>query len=136
MSVDFRTLSDSLGADELAVYFRQFLEEYGKKPKTLDALKQLYELAYRQWDTYEELDQEIAVRLEEYLMAAINFKSYDITDLLISIVENLTLKKVFQYIIDAKSSVSSPAIRKLITEAEEEYADTIDNPYDDLDEWI
>lgn len=136
MSMDFRTLSDSLESDELAVYFNQFLDEYEKLPKNMDSLKQLYELAYRQWDTYEELDEEIANRINAYLMSAINFKSYEIMDTIISIVENLTLRSVFDYIISSKDDIDSPAIRKLISEAEEEYGDSIDNPYDDVDDWI
>ncbi|MBR2176330.1 MAG: hypothetical protein IJ861_05210 [Clostridia bacterium] len=134
MYTDFKSLPDSLEADELEVYFRQFLSFYARKPKNLEALNELYELAYRQWDTYENLDPEIERQLEDYLMAAINFKSYDVTDIIISIVENLTMKRVFDYIVRSKQYVTSSAIRKLIIEAEEEYADSIDNPYGDMDD--
>lgn len=134
MYTDFKSLPDSLEADELEVYFRQFLSFYARKPKNLEALHELYELAYRQWDTYENLDPEIERQLEDYLMAAINFKSYDVTDIIISIVENLTMKRVFDYIVRSKQYVTSSSIRKLIIEAEEEYADSIDNPYSDMDD--
>lgn len=135
MSVDYKSLPDSLEVDELAVYFNEFIEEFSDKPKTLEALKQLYELAYRQWDTYENLEPEIEKKLEDYLMAAMNFKSYDVMDTIISIVENLTMKAVFDHIIGSKESVTVPSIRALIDEAEEEYSDSIANPYGDIDDW-
>ncbi len=136
--MDFRTLSDSLEADELAVYFNDFLEAYEKKPKNTEALKQLYELAYRQWDTYEHLSDELAQRIGDYLMSAMNFKSYEITDVILSIVENLSLESVFNYMVEAKDGINQPTIRNLIIDAEEEYADRISNPYgdDDDDDWL
>ena len=134
--MDFVTLPESLEVEELEEYFNIFLDEYEGKPKNLDALKQLYELAYSQWDTYEKLKDDIAVRIEKYIMDAMNLTSYDITDIIISIVENLSLKTIFHYLIDSKDSISSPSIKRLITEAEEEYSDTIDNPYDELDDWF
>ena len=123
-------------SEDLAEYFVKFLEEYSEKPKNMVALKQLYELAYRQWDTYENIAPELADRLEIYIMSAINFDSYDITDIVISIVENLSLKNVFNYITDSKEGIVNPSIRKLIDEAEEEYADSIDDPYSDIDDWF
>ncbi len=135
-TVDYKNLPDSLEAEELEVYFNEFLRIYADKPKDIDALNQLYELAYRQWDTYENIAPEIASRLEEYIMSAINFNSYDITDIVISIVENLSLKNVFNYIIESKEEIVNLSIIKLIDEAEEEYADTIDDPYSDIDDWF
>ena len=136
MGIDFRTLSDSLEANELEEYFVSFFDEYESKPKNPEALKQLHELAYRQWDTYEKLDESIAERAEAYLMSAMNLSSYDITDSIISIVENLSLKNVFDYLVKAKERVSAPSIRKLIQEAENEYSDTIDDPYGDFDDFL
>lgn len=130
MCTDYQSLSDSMESDELEVYFKEFIDIYMYKPKTLEALKQLYELAYRQWDTYENLNPEIEKKLEEYLLTSINLKSYDVMDIIISIVENLTMKRVFDFIIKNKSYVTNSSIRRLIDEAEEEYSDTIDNPFD------
>ncbi len=135
-TVDYKNLPDSLEAEELEIYFNEFLRNYADKPKDIDALNQLYELAYRQWDTYENIAPELADRLENYIMSAINFDSYDITDIVISIVENLSLKNVFNYITDSKEGIVNPSIRKLIDEAEEEYADSIDDPYSDIDDWF
>ena len=134
--MDFLTLPESLEAKELEEYFNLFLDEYEGKPKNLYALKQLYELAYRQWDTYEKLDEELEEKIEKYIMGAMNLSSYDITDIIISIVENLSLKNVFHYIIDCKDSIASPSIKKLIKDAKKVYYDYIDNPYYYLDYWF
>ena len=141
MQTDYRSLPDSLEAEELAGYFREFLEVYADAPKTLAVLGELYELAYRQWDTYEKLDPSIEESLEQYLMQAMDFRSFEITDKILSIVENLSLKQSFEYIISQKDENILPAVRELIEEAEEEYGDSIENPYggfeddDEEDDW-
>ncbi len=134
MEMDFRTLSESLEADELREYFIQFFNEYQDKPKNMESLGQLHALAYRQWDTYEPLDDNIAEKAEEYLMSAVNFSSYEITDIILSIVENLSLKNIFGYIVDSKDKVSDAAIARLISDAQEEYGERINNPYGDFDD--
>lgn len=133
MYTDFKSLPDSMEAEELEPYFRKFIAIYSDKPKNLEALGELYELAYRQWDTYENLNPEIEKQLENYLFSALNFDSYEVTDIIISIVENLTIKNVFEKIVASKDDVRSFAIKKLIIEAEEEYGDSLNNPYDDFD---
>ena len=128
-------------SEELAGYFREFLEVYADAPKKLTVLGELYELAYRQWDTYEKLDPSIEESLEQYLMQAMDFRSFEITDKILSIVENLSLKQSFEYIISQKDENILPAVRELIEEAEEEYGDSIENPYggfeddDEEDDW-
>jgi len=129
-SLDFGGLSDTLESKELAGYFRQFFEIYGGKPKSITALKELYELAYRQWDTYEPLEEEISHKVSDYLVSAIQFNSYDIMDTILSIVENLSLKNTFEYIVDRKDDIHNPSVRLLVDEAEKDYSDTIGNPFE------
>ena len=135
LETDYHILPDSLESDELAGYFKEFLSVYSDKPRTSDVLKQLYELAYRQWDTYEPLDEDIAGKLDEFLRDALNFRSYEIMDIILSIVENLSLSDIFHYIVDEAENVEDPAIRKLIENANEEYGDRIDDVFGDLDDW-
>ena len=126
----FDGLSDSLDTKELESYFRNFFEIYENKPKTMPALKELYELAYRQWDTYEPVSSCIAEKAEKYLMSAIQINSYDIMDIILSITENLSLKDIFSYIISKKEDIRNPSVKVLIEEAENDYSDTIGNPFD------
>ena len=128
--MNFGGLSDTLESKELAGYFRQFFEIYGGKPKNMTALKDLYELAYRQWDTYEPLEDEMSDKVSDYLMSAIQLNSYDIMDTVLSIVENLSLKNVFEYIIEKKDYITNPSVRTLVDEAENDYSDTIGNPFE------
>lgn len=136
MELDFKSLPESMESDELEVYFRQFLDHYESRPCTLEALRQLYEIAYRQWDTYEALDSEIEKRVSDYVLGACDFTSYDITDVVISIVENLTLRDVFRYMTDNLDHVQNPAVRGLIEEAKDEYGDIIDDPFSLDDDFI
>ena len=128
--MNFGGLSDTLESKELAGYFRQFFEIYGGKPKNMTALKDLYELAYRQWDTYEPLEDEMSNKVSDYLMSAIQLNSYDVMDTVLSIVENLSLKNVFEYIIEKKDYITNPSVRTLVDEAENDYSDTIGNPFE------
>ena len=127
--MNFGGLSDTLESKELAGYFRQFFEIYGGKPKNIIALKDLYELAYRQWDTYEPLEDEMSDQVSDYLLSAIQLNSYDIMDTVLSIVENLSLKNVFEYIVERKDDINNPSVRLLVDEAENDYSDTIGNPF-------
>lgn len=126
----FDGLSDSLDTKELESYFEKFFEMYENKPKNMPALKELYELAYRQWDTYEPVSSCIAEKAEIYLMSAIQINSYDIMDIILSITENLSLKDIFSYIISKKEDIRNPSVKVLIEEAENDYSDTIGNPFD------
>lgn len=130
MAVDFSTLPDSMESEELYDYFKQFLDEYGDHPGELYEIKQLYELAYRQWDTYERISSDIAESLNNYVISSIDLTSYEVMDVLISVVENLSLSEAFHYLIDHKDEAFIPAVRDLIDEAEDEYSDIIDDPFD------
>jgi len=126
----FDGLSDSLDTKELESYFRKFFEIYENKPKTMPALKELYELAYRQWDTYEPVSSCIAEKAEKYLMSAIQINSYDIMDIILSIIENLSLKNTFGYIVSKKDDIHNPSVKMLVEEAENDYSNTISDPFD------
>ncbi len=126
----FDGLSDSLDTKELESYFRNFFEIYENKPKTMPALKELYELAYRQWDTYEPVSSCIAEKAEKYLMSAIQINSYDIMDIILSIIENLSLKNTFGYIVSKKDDIHNPSVKMLVEEAENDYSNTISDPFD------
>lgn len=131
--MNFEELSDTISSDELKEYFKEFLKIYKNKPNHPSALKDLYELAYRQWDTYEPVSEEIAQQISEYLFSSIKFNSYDVMDTILSIVENLSLKDVFFYIVNNKEQAVNPSVRSLIDEAENDYSDIIDNPFGLID---
>ena len=125
----FGGISEALEASGLESYFNKFFDVYGDKPKNITALRELYELAYRQWDTFEPVSDEIYKKLTEYLMSALKLNSYEIMDVILSIIENLSLKEVFQYIISQKDRIQNTYVKELVEEAENDYADIIGNPF-------
>ena len=125
----FEGISETLEASELELNFKKFFEVYGDKPKNITALKDLYELAYRQWDTFEPVSDDTYKKLTEYLMSALKLNSYEIMDVILSIIENLSLKEVFQYIINEKGNIRNIAVKELVEEAENDYADIISDPF-------
>lgn len=129
MESDFKNLPTTLTSEELADYFNEFLKIYTNSPKTQYALQELFELAYRQWDTYEQISSELSEKISDYLISAINPDSYETMDIILSIVENLSLKSVFDYIISIQDDVKNSSIVSLIEEAKEEYSDRICNPF-------
>lgn len=133
--MNFKGLSDTLEAKELEKYFERFLEIYGNKPNTKAALSDLYELAYRQWDTYEPLSEALSEKLTAYLMSSIRFDSFEMMDLTLSIVENLSLKSVFDYIVSKKDDIQNSSVRALVQEAENDYASIIGDPFESIEDW-
>ena len=50
-------------------------------------------------------------------------------DIILSIVENLSLKTVFDYIMSQYNYVKSQSVKNLIDEAYDEYSDKISDPF-------
>ena len=53
-------------------------------------------------------------------------------DVILSIIENLSLKEVFQYIVSEKDNIRNISVRELVEEAENDYADIIGDPFSAL----
>ncbi len=133
MDSDYKSLPSVMESSELKKYFEEFLLIYSDKKRDKKALDQLYELAYRQWDTYEALDEDIEERLSDYIISAVDISSHSIMDTVMSIIENLSLKKPFDYVMDQRRRVTTPAILSLLDAAYDEYNDIIGNPFGALD---
>lgn len=133
MDSDYKSLPSAMESSELKKYFEEFLLIYSDKKRDKKALDQLYELAYRQWDTYEALDEDIEEKLCDYVISAVDITSYNIMDTVMSIIENLSLKKPFDFVMDQRGRVNAPAVLRLLDAAYEEYHDIIGNPFGALD---
>src|SRR5574344_1930421 len=129
MCSDFKDLPESLEKNELEPYFNEFLNTYSSKSLDIEALQELYELAYRQWDTYEMLDKNISERIEEYIINSINFESFEMMDIIISITENLTLKNLYTFIINHNDNVRNVNVKRLLNEMQDEYGENLKDPY-------
>ena len=133
MDSDYKSLPSVMESSELKKCFEEFLLIYSDKKRNKKALDQLYELAYRQWDTYEALDEDIEEKIGDYIISAVDISSYSIMDTVMSIIENLSLKKPFNFVMDQRSKVTSPEVLELLDSAYDEYNDIIGDPFGGLD---
>ncbi|MCI6693794.1 MAG: hypothetical protein MR510_15215 [Clostridium sp.] len=130
MTLKFSNLPDYMTIDELKTNFEEFLKYYDNYYYNIEeGLEDLYELADRQWHTYELLSDSLKEKIEEYLYKIIDLDSYPIMDWILVIIPRLGLENVFFTILKRKKYIKNIEVLKLIEEAEEEYGDTVSNPY-------
>lgn len=130
MTLKFSNLPDYMTIDELKTNFEEFLKYYDNYYYNIEeGLEDLYELADRQWHTYELLSDSLKEKIEEYLYKIIDLDSYPIIDWILVIIPRLGLENVFFTILKRKKYIKNIEVLKLIEEAEEEYGDTVSNPY-------
>lgn len=92
-------------------------------------LNELAELSDRQWNTFENLDNEIKSQIEKFLALLINFESEDIMDAILYIIPRLGLENLFLYVLSRKDVIANRNVVRSIIEAESEYGETVSNPY-------
>lgn len=66
------------------------------------ALDELFELADRQWNTYELIDSEVKCQVEKYIMSIIDFENEEAMEPILCIIPRLGLKNLFQYLLEKK----------------------------------
>ncbi|MDQ0227738.1 hypothetical protein [Metabacillus niabensis] len=81
--------------------------------------------------TYELLNTDIKSKIDEELCKLWNTNSYEVVDVILSIVLNLGLEKCFHQIKDSLENIESMSqeIKVEIEDAIEEVGDYISNPY-------
>ncbi|MGN7941438.1 MULTISPECIES: hypothetical protein [Bacillaceae] len=133
---DYEVLPDILSVEEIEFMFKEVLEKYyqGNIEKN-KFLKILNELTDRQVMTYELLNTDIKSKIDEELCKLWNTNSYEVVDVILSIVLNLGLEKCFHQIKDLLESIGnmSQEIKVEIEDAIEEVGDNISNPYFNLE---
>ena len=96
------------------------------------ALSELLELADRQWHTYEPLEESVKEKADKYLKSVIDFEDEEIMDYILCIIPRIGLSNLFSYILQNKVFIHNQAVLSNIAESENEYGDSIDNPYSEL----
>jgi len=133
---DYEILPDILSVEEIDNMFMEVLEKYfqGSIEKNR-FLKILNELTDRQVMTYELLNTDIKSKIDEELCKLWNTNSYEVVDVILSIVINLGLEKCFHQIKDSLENIEnmSQEIKVEIEDAIEEVGDNISNPYFNLE---
>lgn len=129
---NFHELPDSIRYEDMKNYFIEYLKYYSNNTNEANihyALSELLELADRQWHTYKILDAGIKSQLEKYLKAIINFEDAEIMDYTLSIIPLIGMSSLFDYIEIHKCDIQNKCVLSIITEAELEYKENIENPY-------
>lgn len=128
----FSNLPDYMDYNELRQYFIEYLIIYANntnKDNVHYALKELLELADRQWHTYDLLDNEIKKQLVKYLKSVIDFEDKKTMHYILLIIPYIGMGELFAYIVDNKDYIKNTDVLKEIRLSEKEYGDSVDNPY-------
>lgn len=131
----FYELPDSIECDKMREYFEEYLSYYSNNTDSSNvdyALSELLELADRQWHTYELLEESIKEKVGKYLKSVIDFEDEKIMDYILCIIPRIGLGNLFSYILQNKVFIHNQAVLSNITESENEYGDSVDNPYSEL----
>lgn len=129
---NFHELPDSVRYEDMRNYFIEYLKYYSNNTNQANihyALSELLELAERQWHTYKMLDDEIKSQLEKYLKAIVDFEDTEVMDHMLSIIPLLGMKSLLDYFEIHKCDIQNEDVLSMITEAEFEYKETVENPY-------
>lgn len=129
---DFSTLPDCMDKDDLQKYFLEYLEYYAQGTGWADrnkALKDLLELADRQWHIYELIDAGIKESLTKFLMTLIDLNDKCSLDAILTAACYLGLEDIYNYIVGSKAKITDPQILAVVSDTEKEIGDTISDPY-------
>lgn len=132
---EFYKLSDYIKSNMLKEKFIEFLVCYGNdttKENINYVLDELLELSDRQWNTYENLDNEVKCQIEKFLVSIIDFENESIMDTILCIIPRLGLENLFLYVLNKKDVIVNKNVVKNIIESETEYGETVSNPYADM----
>ena len=132
---EFYKLPDYVKSDMLKEKFIEFLVCYSNnttKENINYVLDELLELSDRQWNTYENLDNEVKCQIEKFLISIIDFENESIMDSILCIIPRIGLENLFLYVLSKKDMIVNKNVVKNIIESETEYGETVSNPYADM----
>ena len=132
---EFYKLPDYIERDMLKEKFIEFLVCYSNnttKENINYALDELLELADRQWNTYEVLDNEIKCQIEKYIISIIDLENESIMDSILCIIPRIGLENLFLYVLSKKDIMANKNVVQNINESEAEYGKNVSNPYADM----
>ena len=91
--------------------------------------EQLCELADRQFNTYEKLDDETINRIETFILKNIDYESFEIVDIVVTIVVRLGMKNLFDKIYLNLKNIKNESVKSLIMEIKQESYSELADPY-------
>ena len=118
--MDYSKIPEGADYQTVQKYLKSFLnekEELQERYSLIYALEQLSIIAEQH--SYYPLDCNLERQVTDFLIKVMNIQKYDIIDIVLFIVVNMSLKNVMDYLLKNIQS-TSPEIRKLILESCEE----------------
>lgn len=127
----YENLPDYMKTKELEKYFIELLDyaEYSKCASEEEISEALYELAIRQWHTYELIDKIIKDRIERWIEKIWNTKSIVLIDSLTSVIVNLGLEKSFENVKRSLNENVSKEVKEILEQTIKEIGGSICDPY-------
>ena len=124
---DYSKLPDSMEKVEVKEKIDEFL--VGIDQSLLQwKFDQLFELADRQFYTYEKLDDETITRIETFILENIDYECYEVVDTVLVIILRLGMKDLFDKIYLNLPNITNQSVKDVIIETKREYSN-IDDPY-------
>ncbi|MFJ5718347.1 hypothetical protein [Neobacillus sp. NPDC093127] len=128
----YRDLPDYLSVTELNSHFSDLLgyieANYAASP--LGKSEALYELADRQFNTYEYLEESLKERIDSWVISIWNIDNFKLIDNLLSLIALLGLQKSF---LTAKTSLANtnlnPEVRTELEDTVTELEGNVSDPY-------
>lgn len=135
--MEFADLPERMEVSVLRSYFVRFLNCIRDGSISLEsALHQLKELTYRQWYTFELLDEEIRQNIDDWLIQIWDSTSVEKADIVTFIVANLGLTRTFAFLEQEYHFISSEQVREIVAETISELKESIADPYQEMREYI
>lgn len=135
--MEFADLPERMEVSVLRLYFVRFLNCLRDGSISLDsALYQLKELTYRQWYTFELLDEEIRQNIDDWLIQVWDSTSVEKADIVTFIVANLGLIRTFAFLEQEYRFITSDQVRDIVAETIRELKDSIADPYQELSQYV
>ena len=129
-------LPDSMEPDELLPIFGQILDwsEFDATLSAEEIADAFWELADRQWHTYERLETSVASRVEQWIIRAwpANSHSAEFVTSVLGIVQRLGLCQALTMIKDSSDGRLDPEINLRVQRALNEFGDSVDDPWKSL----
>jgi hypothetical protein len=130
MKENYESLPDYLSVNELETLFNNLLRYIRTANYDLeDTLEALYELADRQWHTYQLLNETIKLEIEDWLISIVDFNSAEIIDCITSIIGYLGLSSLYETIKATLIKDLNEEVRQIITETIKEFDAHVEDPY-------
>lgn len=125
---DYSMLPDSMTKSEVKNEFEEFFNSIDKSV-LLWKFDQLYELANRQFYSWEKIDSKTACKVENFILQNIDYECYDIMESACSIICYLGLKNLFDTIYSNLANIKNELVKKLLIETKQEEYNDLENPY-------